>query len=50
MQHCKSIIPQFCLQGMTHNVGLTFSVGDTIPRFTISMSTTIRIGDTKNHT
>ena len=24
-------------QGMTNNVGLTFSVGDTIPRFTISI-------------
>jgi hypothetical protein len=25
------------LQGMTNNVGLTFSVGDTIPRYTISI-------------
>ena len=24
------------LQGMAHNVGLTFSVGNTTPRFTIS--------------
>ena len=24
-------------QGMTNNVGLTFSVGDTIPQFTISI-------------
>ena len=31
------------LQGMTNNVGLAFSVGDTTPRFTIS------IGDTKYH-
>ena len=29
--------PQKKLQGMTNNVGLTFSVGDTIPRFTISI-------------
>ena len=25
------------LQGVTNNVGLTFSVADTIPRFTISI-------------
>jgi hypothetical protein len=32
---------------MTNNVGLTFSVGDTTPRFTNSLlSKTIRIGDT----
>ena len=31
------------LQGMTKNVGLTFSVGDTILQFII------RIGDTKYH-
>ena len=31
----------FLLQGMTNNVGLTISVGDTIPRFAIN------IGDTK---
>ena len=24
-------------KGMTNNIGLTFSVGDTIPRFTISI-------------
>ena len=29
--------PNKKLQGMTNNVGLTFSVGDTIPRFTISI-------------
>ena len=29
--------PQIFLQGMTDNVGLTFSVGDTIPQFTISI-------------
>ena len=30
-------------------LGLTFSVGDTIPLFTIVLSKTIRIGDTKHH-
>ena len=34
MQHYKTIIPHKNLQGMTNNVGLTFSVGDTAPRFT----------------
>ena len=32
---------------MTNNVGLTISVGDSTPRFT--MSKTIRIRDTKHH-
>ena len=32
-----------------NNVGFIFSVGDTIPRFTISTEQTIRIGDTKYH-
>ena len=32
----KSIIPQK-LQGLANNVGLTFSVGDTILKFTISI-------------
>ena len=36
-QHCKSIIPAKKLQGMTNNVRLTFSVGDTISHFTISI-------------
>ena len=38
LQHCKPITPpkKFFLQGMTNNVGLTFSVGDTLPQFTIS--------------
>jgi hypothetical protein len=36
-------------QGVTNNVGLPFSVGDTIPQFTSSVSKTIRIGDTKYH-
>ena len=31
------------LQGMTNNIGLTLSVGDTTPRFMI------KIGDTKYH-
>ena len=35
--------PSFFLQGTTNNIGLTFSVGDTTPRFTIG------IGDTKYH-
>ena len=30
-------IPNIFLQGMTNNVGLTFNVGDTILRFTISI-------------
>jgi hypothetical protein len=35
---CKTInLLSQKLQGMTNNVGLTFSVGDTIPRFTISI-------------
>ena len=29
--------PPNTLRGMTNNVGLTFSVGDAIPRFTISI-------------
>ena len=33
--NCKFIISQTNLQGMTNNVGLTFSVGDTKLRFTI---------------
>ena len=33
LQHCKSIIPPKDWQGMTHDVGLTFGVGDTIPQF-----------------
>ena len=48
MQHCASIIPQN-LQGMTNNVGLTFTVGDITPMFTISLNKTIRIGGTKYH-
>ena len=31
------MIPPKGLQGMTNNVGLTFGVGDIIPRFTISI-------------
>ena len=30
-------------------LGLTISIGDTIPRVTISIGKTIRIGDTKYH-
>ena len=37
LQHYKSIIPPTNLQGTTSNVGWTFSVGDTILRFTISI-------------
>ena len=36
LQHYKSITPQK-LQGMTNNVKLTFSGGDTIPRFTVNI-------------
>jgi hypothetical protein len=36
-------------QGIATNVGLTFSVGDTISWFTISIEKTIRTGDTKYH-
>ena len=43
----KPYLPK--LQGMTSNIGLTFNVGDTLPRFTISMSKTTEIGDTKYH-
>ena len=32
---------------LTLEVGLTFSVGDSIPRFTISIEQDMRIGDTK---
>ena len=32
-----NLLPPNVLQGMTNNVGLAFSVGDTIPWFTISM-------------
>jgi hypothetical protein len=35
------------LQGMTNNVGLAFSVGDTTPQFTINIEQDDRIGDTK---
>jgi hypothetical protein len=31
------MIPQETIQGMMNNVGLTISVGDTIPQFTISI-------------
>ena len=34
LQHCKSVTPP---PQMTNNVGLTFSVGDIIPQFTISI-------------
>ena len=34
---------------MTENVGLTFSIDDTISRFTISIDKTIGISDTKYH-
>ena len=37
LQHCQSIMPNFLLQGMTNIVKLTFSVGDTTLRFTISI-------------
>ena len=37
MQHCNCTIPPKKIQGMTNNVGLTFSVGDTIQWFTISI-------------
>ena len=30
-------IPKKNSQGMTNNVGLTFSVGDIVPQFTISI-------------
>ena len=35
---------------MTNNVRLTFSVGDTTPGFTIALSKTMKIGDTKYNT
>ena len=34
---------------MSYNVGFTFSVGDTIPRFTISIEQQLEIGDSKFH-
>ena len=37
MQHYKSIIPPPKLQGTANNVELIFSVGDTMPWFTISI-------------
>ena len=37
------------VESMANNVGLTFSVGDTTPRFTIVLSKTIRMGDTEYH-
>ena len=37
------------LQGMTNNVALIFSVGDTTLWFTIVLNKTIIIGDTKYH-
>jgi hypothetical protein len=36
LQHHKYVIPKN-LQGITNNVGLTFNVGDTLPRFMISI-------------
>jgi hypothetical protein len=36
LQDHKSIIPAKTLQGMTNNIGSTFSVGDTTPRITVS--------------
>ena len=36
-QHCKTHKPPQQSKGMTNNVGLTFSIGDTILRFTISI-------------
>ena len=33
----KSIIPNFISQGMSNTIKLTFSVGDTTPRFTMSI-------------
>ena len=58
LQYCKAIASphkkrkenRIKLQGMTNNDGLRFSVGDTIPRFySLLLSKTIRIGDTKCH-
>ena len=37
------------LQGMTNNVGLTFSVGDTFTEVQLVLSKTIRVDDTKCH-
>ena len=37
LQHCNSKIPSQKVEGMTTNVGSTFSVGDTIPQITISI-------------
>ena len=34
---CKSGVPPKYYKIMTNTVGLTFNVGDTIPRFTISI-------------
>ena len=36
-KHYKAIIPQIFTRYMTTTVTLTFNVGDTIPRFTISI-------------
>jgi hypothetical protein len=33
----RQVIPNKKLQGMTNNVGLAFSVGDTTSQFTISI-------------
>jgi hypothetical protein len=33
---------------MTNNVGLTFSVGDTVPQLQLVLRKTTRIGDTKH--
>ena len=43
--------PQNVLQGMTNNIGLTCSVGDTTPQFTIGVEqeNCTKIGDTKLH-
>jgi hypothetical protein len=49
MQNYKSLVSNKNLQGMTNNVGLTFSIGDTTPCFALVLSKTIGIGDTKNH-
>ena len=52
INNCNNVNLQslkFCLQGLTNNVGLTISVGDIAPWFTISIKKALRIGDTKYH-
>ena len=46
---CQQIVMKYC-HGMTNDVVLTFSVGDTTLQFTVSIAQIIKICDSGYHT